>query len=152
MGQKSRYVAREGQLGRREIEMRLFWAMVKKAEMTEEDKEEYISIMTMGRTSHISECTDEERSLIVDNLLELVNDIISKDDDMDRKRKGLLAAIFGWLKCQGKSGNMEYVKGIACQAAKVEDFNKINKRDLVRLYNHFTNEQANIMLQKYKNR
>lgn len=57
---------------------------------------------------------------------------------MDKKRKRLLAAIFGYCQRQGiTDADIDYVKGIACRAAKVERFNQIDEATLRRLYNRF---------------
>ena len=39
---------------------------------------------------------------------------------------------------------MDYVKGIACRAARVKDFNQIPSERLVSLYNAFLNAQKDL--------
>jgi hypothetical protein len=66
---------------------------------------------------------------------------------LDRKRKGVIKAIFRWYELQGKRPTMEYVKGTACQGAGVKDsninvaFNKISEKTLTRLYAEFCKKQ-----------
>ncbi|MDD4395336.1 MAG: hypothetical protein PHQ33_05570 [Bacteroidales bacterium] len=62
-------------------------------------------------------------------------------DNLDRKRKGLIRAIFRWFELQGKIVTMDYVKGVACRAAGVERFNAISPDALTRLYHEFCRKQ-----------
>lgn len=61
--------------------------------------------------------------------------------EMDKKRKRLLAAIFGVFKMFNQQPTIDYVKGIACRAAKKKNFNDIPNAKLVSLYNAFLNAQ-----------
>jgi hypothetical protein len=63
---------------------------------------------------------------------------------LDRKRKGLIKAIFRWFELQGKMITMEYVKGVACRAAGVNKFNEISDAALTRLYAEFCRKQQAI--------
>ena len=66
----------------------------------------------------------------------------SRDKELlDRKRKGLIKAIFRWYELQGKKVAMDYVKGTACQAAGVDYFNQISPEALSRLYAEFCKKQ-----------
>lgn len=60
---------------------------------------------------------------------------------LDKKRKGVLKAIFRWFELQGKVVTMDYVKGVACRAAKVENFNDISASQLTTLYAEFCRKQ-----------
>lgn len=60
---------------------------------------------------------------------------------LDKKRKGLLKAIFRWFELQGKVVTMDYVKGVACRAAKVDTFNDISSSQLSTLYAEFCRKQ-----------
>jgi len=60
---------------------------------------------------------------------------------LDKKRKGLLKAIFRWFELQGKVVTIDYVKGVACRAAKVENFNDIPSSQLSTLYAEFCRKQ-----------
>jgi hypothetical protein len=61
--------------------------------------------------------------------------------ELDRKRKGLIKAIFRWYELQGKVVTMQYVKATACRAAGVEYFNDISPTALARLYAEFCRKQ-----------
>lgn len=61
--------------------------------------------------------------------------------DLDRKRKGVIRAIFRWGELQGVNYTMDYVKGIACRAAGVDSFNRISPEALSRIYYEFCNKQ-----------
>lgn len=60
---------------------------------------------------------------------------------LDKKRKGLLKSIFRWFELQGKVVTIEYVKGVACKAAKVDTFNDISSSQLSTLYAEFCRKQ-----------
>jgi len=60
---------------------------------------------------------------------------------LDRKRKGVLRAIFEWSKLQGLQVTMDYVKKIACQAAETDRFNEISPDALTRIYYEFCGKQ-----------
>jgi hypothetical protein len=63
---------------------------------------------------------------------------------LDRKRKGVLKAIFRWGELQGYKYTMDYVKGIACRAAGVNHFNQISPEALTRIYNEFCKKQKTV--------
>lgn len=69
----------------------------------------------------------------------------SNDDNaianLDRKRKGVIRAIFRWGELQGVTYTMDYVKGIACRAAGVDSFNRISPEALSRIYYEFCGKQ-----------
>jgi hypothetical protein len=60
---------------------------------------------------------------------------------LEKKRKGLLKSIFRWFELQGKVVTIDYVKGVACRAAKVENFNDITSSQLTTLYAEFCRKQ-----------
>ena len=61
--------------------------------------------------------------------------------ELDRKRKGVIRAIFRWLELRGVNASMEYVKAIACRAAKRDRFNDISLGELTRVYAEFCRKQ-----------
>jgi hypothetical protein len=64
---------------------------------------------------------------------------------LDRKRKGVIKAIFRWLELRGVHDvSVEYVKGIACRAAKADSFNRISPEALSRIYAEFCHKQEAI--------
>ena len=57
-------------------------------------------------------------------------------------RKRVIAAIGGWLRMIGKGDEgINYIKGVACQAAKTDNFNKISLERLTTIYNMFLRKQ-----------
>ena len=60
---------------------------------------------------------------------------------LDKKRKGLIKAVFSWYELQGKSPSMDYVKGTICQAGGVRNINDLTAKDLTRLYAEFCRKQ-----------
>lgn len=79
----------------------------------------------------------ESQSAKIDNMRPEAPEKIS----LDKKRKGLLKSIFRWFELQGKVVTIDYVKGVACRAAKVENFNDITSSQLTTLYAEFCRKQ-----------
>jgi hypothetical protein len=58
-------------------------------------------------------------------------------DELDKARKRLIAVLFSFLKDNDKKPTMQYVKAVACKAAKVDAFNAIPLNQLKSLYRIF---------------
>lgn len=113
-----------------------------------EQRGEIITGFTNGRTDSARQLTATE----IDELCGVLegNPTIA----LDKKRKRLIAAIFGMFEKMNKQVSMDYVKGIACQAAKVKTFNSIPSTRLDSIYNAFLKAQkdltfANRIVQNY---
>lgn len=63
---------------------------------------------------------------------------------LDRKRKGVIKAIFRWFELRGQQPTMEYVKGVACRAAGKTSFNEISPAELSRIYAEFCKKQRTV--------
>mgnify|MGYP001159194264 CR=1 FL=1 len=61
---------------------------------------------------------------------------------LDLARKRLIAAIFSYLERQGYKPDTNYVKRVACKAAKTERFNDIDESTLKALYRKFGEKNA----------
>ncbi len=68
----------------------------------------------------------------------------NNNESLDKKRKRVIAALFGMFKKMNKNVSMEYVKAIACRAARYEAFNDIPASRLNSLYNAFLNAQKDL--------
>ncbi len=106
--------------------------------VSDEDRAQLVCGWTKGRTTSARELTPSEMDAIVKNFQQ------ADKDSEDAWRKRLLASIYGFLKKMNKKGNEDLVKGIACRAGKVDDFNKIPKQRLVSLYNMFNQMQKDL--------
>lgn len=89
---------------------------------------------------------ESSKDLANAELLELcdkLNDILNPEDaKRDKMRKRVIAAIGGWLRLIGKGNEgVDYIKSIACRAAKTEKFNQISYDRLTTLYNMFLKRQ-----------
>jgi len=91
---------------------------------------------------------ESSRDLNVHELLELCTalDRLANPQlaEADKWRKRLIAAIGGWLKAMNKEGNIEVIKGIACRAAGVGNFNRIGTDRLRSLYYAFQKKQKDL--------
>lgn len=71
-----------------------------------------------------------------------------QNDELDKKRKRVLAAGFGAHKKMNKKVSTDYIKGFACRMAKVNDFNKIPSTRLDSIYNTFLTMQKDLSIGK----
>lgn len=103
-----------------------------------EQRAEIILEFTNGRTSSAKNMTPSE----IDEMCMVLN----KDSilTLDKKRKRLIACIFGFFKKMNKQPSMDYVKGIACRASRTENFNDILSSRLDSLYNAFLKGQKDL--------
>lgn len=104
------------------------------------DRAEIIYNFTGGRTQSARELTKAEITALCQSL----KNTSQNSAEMDKKRKRLLAAIFGVFKKMNKQPSIEYVKALACRAAKVERFNDIPSERLNSLYNAFIHAQRDL--------
>lgn len=102
-----------------------------------EQRGEIIHHFTGGRTSSARELKPTE----LDELCAVLDKNTLK---LDKRRKRLIAAIFGTFAKANKKVTIEYVKAIACRAAKEIDFNSIPAARLDSLYNAFLNAQKDL--------
>jgi hypothetical protein len=113
---------------------------------------------TNGRTTHTNELEFMEamelikylrnirtqRRHTVSERIDAMADDAPQREVLDRKRKGVLRAIFRWGELQGLQYTMEYVKGIACKAAGTKQFNEISPATLTRIYHEFCKRQKTV--------
>nr|DAU45102.1 MAG TPA: Protein of unknown function (DUF1018) [Caudoviricetes sp.] len=131
--------------------------------MSTEERHEVIYNFTGGRTESSRELSVQEledlcnalqgikksKSRLISELYYELNKRASvTSQELDKKRKRLIAAIFGVFEKMNKKPSVEYVKGIACRAAKEDDFNKIPAERLTSLYNAFLNAQKDLNFAK----
>ena len=110
--------------------------------VSDDDRAQLVCSWTKGRTTSARELTAKEMQDIVDKLQN------AEQSNPDVWRKRVMAAIYGFLGKMNKEATPELVKGIACRAAKVQDFNKIPTQRLVSLYTAFTNMQKDLNFAK----
>ncbi len=118
--------------------LKKFHTLCGKAGIGEENKRAII-----GSYGHVSSRDMSARELL--DACEKI-DISMRPDaaELDKWRKRLIAAIFGWRKALGKPSNMNEVKAIACRAAQAESFNAIPLERLRSLYYAFTKKQKDL--------
>ena len=97
---------------------------------------------TAGRTTSAKDLTPAE--------LTAMCFVLEKDsvETLDKKRKRLLAAIFGFHEKQNKKISLDYAKGIACKIGKVDNINKISSTRLDSIYNAFKIAQKDLEFTK----
>jgi hypothetical protein len=86
---------------------------------------------------------ESSRDLDTHDLVDICADLSKRADsrnaELDKLRKRLMAAIGQYLKVAGRPSNISIIKGIATRAAEAKDFNKIPKerlRNLTYLFNN----------------
>lgn len=103
-----------------------------------ENRHEIVLSFTAGRTYSTKELTEQELEQL-SNKLE--SDAAKK---MDKKRKRVLAAIFGMYNKMNAPKSIEFVKGVACRAAGEKNFNDISSHQLDTIYAAFKNAQSKL--------
>ena len=136
---------------------RKLWWLAGQLGIDKEAMGDIVMEVTGGRTCHTSELSFMEcreitefmqRALIQPGSRETASErtdrMVEGHPDrveLDRKRKGVIRAIFRWLELCGVKASMEYVKAIACRAAKRDRFNDISLGELTRVYAEFCRKQ-----------
>ena len=116
--------------------LRKFHSLCYRLNLSADDKLALLSAYDVESSVDLS---NTELTELCDRLNEILN---PKDAKLDKMRKRVLAAIGGWLRMIGKGDEgMTYIKGVACQAAKVDNFNKISLERLTTIYNMFLKKQ-----------
>ena len=116
--------------------LRKFHSLCYRLNLSADDK---LSLLSAYDVESSVDLSNTELTELCDRLNEILN---PKDAKLDKMRKRVLAAIGGWLRMIGKGDEgMTYIKGVACQAAKVDNFNKISLERLTTIYNMFLKKQ-----------
>lgn len=139
---------------------RRLWWIAGQLGISREAMADIVLEFTNGRTCHTSELSFLECMELTKFLQGTLNqrnprngesDNIDKkpenDPDrvkLDRKRKGVIRAIFRWFELRGQQPTMEYVKGVACRAAGKTSFNEISPAELSRIYAEFCKKQKTV--------
>lgn len=106
------------------------------------NRAEIISSFTHGRTDSAMLLNQEEIDILCRFYEIKTTETI--DAALDKKRKRVIAAIFGMFEKMNKTVNAEYVKAIACRASSYKNFNDIPSARLDSLYNAFLNAQKDL--------
>lgn len=116
--------------------LRKYHSLCFRLNMSAADK---LALMGSYGVESSKDLTNEELTQICDRLNELLNPADAKRDKM---RKRVIASIGGWLRLIGKGNDdVDYIKGVACRAAQVENFNRISLERLTTIYNMFLKRQ-----------
>ncbi|KWW28891.1 MAG: hypothetical protein AUK64_1502 [bacterium P201] len=107
-----------------------------------------VSDETNGRTTHTSELTFIECMNLIRRLEQYTRKAQekptpqSKQNRMDKKRKGVIKAICAYGELCGLTYTVDYAKSIATRAAGRDSFNEITEGELTRIYNEFCRKQT----------
>lgn len=139
---------------------RRLWWIAGQLGISREAMADIVLEFTNGRTCHTSELSFlecRELTAFLHNTLtehklreNAATRIDQKPDNdperltLDRKRKGVIRAIFRWFELRGQQPTMEYVKGVACRAAGKTSFNEISPAELSRIYAEFCKKQKTV--------
>lgn len=136
---------------------RRLWWLAGQLGLDKEAMSDIVYDFTEGRTNHTSELSFLEARELIDYLNRTLSpknyresssartDRYATDHpdrvQLDRQRKGVIKAIFRWFELRGQHPTMEYVKGVACRAARKNRFNDISLGELTRIYAEFCRKQ-----------
>lgn len=139
---------------------RKLWWLAGQLGLDKEAMADIVYDFTEGRTNHTSELSFLEARELIDYLNRTLSPKNCRESSsartdkcatdhpdrvkLDRKRKGVIKAIFRWFELRGQHPTMEYVKSVACRAAKKERFNDISLCELTRVYAEFCHKQESL--------
>jgi hypothetical protein len=119
--------------------------LLNRLNLTKDVADEMCPQWTNGRASRISELQFIDAKGIIkflNGLRQKPRELKNRDTDkMDKKRKGLIKAVFRWYDLQGKVVKMNYAIGTICKADGVSYINDLTETDLHRLYAEFCRKQ-----------
>ncbi len=118
--------------------LKKFHTLCSRLGMSAEDK---LALLGGYGVESSKDLTNDELTQICDALNDTLN---PEDKKRNQARKRVIAAIGGWLRLIGmtdKARDLDYIKGVACQATKVDNFNKISFERLTTIYNMFLRKQ-----------
>ena len=119
--------------------------LLNRLNLTKEFGDEVCPEWTNGRAWKISDLQFIDAMNIIKYLNGLLQNPHNPKDrytaEMDKKRKGLIKAVFRWYELQGKEPTMKYVLGTICKAGGVSNINDLTAKDLQRLYAEFCRKQ-----------
>lgn len=123
---------------------KLYW-LFNRLNLNEDTIDDIVMEVTRGRSSSTRDLEFIEAMDLIkylEGMLRVGEQKQPASLSLDKKRKGLIKAIFRWYELQGKEVDMEYVKATACRAAGVKFFNSISEGSLTRLYSEFCRKQV----------
>lgn len=103
-------------------------------------KEDYRAFLgSYGVQTSTDLCDRDLRDAVMTLEHRLYSQDVKKSDDCDKWRKRVMGAIGGWLNHERRTATLIMIKAIAERAARVKvgDFNKIDRKTLIRIYNEF---------------
>jgi hypothetical protein len=124
----------------------------------DEARHDMVLEWTKGRTASLSGLSFIEAQQMIRQMDERLRKPQQRESrsELDRKRKGVLKAIFAYLANAGIEADIDYVKAVAIRASGMavtghidHDFNRISEAALTRIYNEFCAKQQ---VQAIKNR
>ncbi len=109
-------------------------------ESKDELKKELVYSVSNGRTESLQKLSNKEFYKLI-GLMKEPNK--QANSEMDKLRKRVIAAIFGYFKIREQEVDINYVKAVAVRAAGsgVSNFNAITKSSLTAIYNQFLKYQ-----------
>lgn len=140
---------------------RKLWWLAGQLGLDKEAMADIVYDFTEGRTNHTSELSFLEARELIDYLNRTLSPKNCRESSsaridkcatdhpdrvkLDRQRKGVIRAIYRWLELRGvTNASMDYVKAIACRAAKADSFNRISPEALTRVYAEFCHKQESL--------
>lgn len=87
---------------------------------------------------------ESSKDMSVQDLIDsckMLEERVKPNNELDKWRKRLMAAIGGYLKKTGGENNAANIKSIACRASGYKDINDIPRERIINLYYAFVNKQ-----------
>lgn len=105
------------------------------------DKEGKLDMLESYNATSSSDLDSDQLQVLCNKLEKIA---MPNAAEMDRYRKGLIAAIGAWLRALNQEEGINKIKAIACRASGKEHFNQISKERLISLYYAFVNKRKDL--------
>lgn len=105
------------------------------------DNEQKLTLLSGYGVESSKDLNVYELTELCGKLDKMVNPEVAESDKL---RKRLIAAIAAYRQAMGCVASIEEIKGIACRAAKCDNFNRISDQKLRSFYNAFTHMRKDI--------
>ncbi len=121
-----------------------FYALFEQMGFKSDDRRDFIADFTEGKYMSLTDLYDNDLSLYNWMIAQMQIKVAEYRKTKSKLRQQLIAAIFAHFERQELKVNIDYVKTVACRAAKCDDFNKIPEDKLRSLIHEFNNKKVHL--------
>ncbi len=120
----------------------IFYALFEQMGFKSSDRRDFICDFTDGKFTSLQGLYEHDLELYNWMIAQMQIKVAEYRKTKSKLRQQLIAAIFAHFERQELRVNIDYVKTVACRAAKCDDFNKIPEDKLRSLMHEFNNKKV----------